>query len=77
MAQVRTASLDPMGRQTHLNRHINARTMPVYEPAMQEHRSRPVDDDTLCRALIRVLLDGVDDYRVTVAFAMLCAKEGI
>lgn len=70
MAQVNTAQ--PMNREWH-----RTSTMPVYEPAMQEHRSRPVDDDTLVRAFLHVLLDGVDDTGVTVAFVQLCAREGI
>ena len=72
---MRTASADPMGRPTHLNRHINARTMPVYEPAMQEHRSRPVDERTWVRAVHRVLT--TNDHHATVALCMLAAKEGL
>lgn len=56
---------------------VKPQSLPVQEPAMQEHRSRPVDDDTLVRAFLHVLLDGVDDTGVTVAFVQLCAREGI
>ena len=57
----------------YLSRASSTRTLPVYEPATQEHRSRPVSESTWVRAVHRVLT--TNDHAATVALVMLAARE--